>query len=81
MADLLLRDMDDDLKRRLTARARAHGRSLSAEAKALILRGLAAADEPIGLGSRLRDLLPPGDRGDDLLPPREPAHRDMPDLA
>jgi plasmid stability protein len=44
MAQILVRRVDDDVKERLKARAKKHGRSLEAEARA-ILEG-AAKDEP-----------------------------------
>lgn len=70
MTNLLVRDIDPTLKRKLEERARAHGRSLSDEAKALIRRGV--GDEPkskdaVGLGKRLFNLLPDRWRGDDLV--------------
>jgi antitoxin FitA len=84
MSDLLIRDIDADLKRRLEERAQAHKRSLSEEAKMLIRRGLAEpAIEPVadskekGLGTRMMELLPPEYRSDDYVfefssPMREP---------
>ncbi len=39
MADLLIRDIDPKLKRELEERARAHGRSLSEEAKSMLCDG------------------------------------------
>jgi plasmid stability protein len=53
MTDLLLRNIDLKLKRRLKARARASGRSLSEEAKALINRALAETEPARGLGTAL----------------------------
>ena len=65
--DLLIRKVDAKLKRDLEARARAHGRSLSDEAKAALRRGL--ADDPLqrGFGTRLFSMLPDEFRGDDLV--------------
>ena len=50
MSDLLIRDIDPKLKRRLEARARRSGRSLSEEAKALLGRGLVERrpERPVG---------------------------------
>lgn len=53
MSDLLIRNIDPKLKRRLEARARASGRSLSEEAKTLISRALAETEPRRGLGSEL----------------------------
>jgi len=38
MAQLIVRKLDDDVKERLKARARKHGRSLEAEARAILER-------------------------------------------
>lgn len=73
MTDLLLRDMDPALKRKLEERARAHGRSLAEEVTTLIERGvadeLAFSDELStgALGTRLFGMLPDQWRGDDLV--------------
>jgi len=84
MTDLLVRDIDPDLKRRLEQRARAHGRSLAEKVRALLERsvaeesGITAASSAVALGTRLFAMLPDKWRGDDLefgLP------RDMPEPA
>jgi plasmid stability protein len=67
MADLLIRDIDVALKRRLEELARKHGRSLSEEAKLLIRRAVAEAPSEVGLGTRLFSMLPDEFRGDDLV--------------
>jgi plasmid stability protein len=53
MTDLLIRNIDPKLKRRLEARARRSGRSLSEEAKALISRAMAETQPARGLGTEL----------------------------
>jgi hypothetical protein len=65
--DLLIRKVDRKLKRDLKARARAHGRSLSEEAKAVLRRGLAEEPAQAGFGTRLFSMLPDEFRGDDLV--------------
>ena len=73
MTDLLLRDIDPTLKRKLEQRARAHGRSLAEEASVLIERGMAdesgvpGRSDARALGSRLFAMLPEQWRGDDLV--------------
>lgn len=67
MAHLLVRDIDPTLKRQLAERARAHRRSLSEEAKALIRRAIAEKPRLAGLGTRLFSMLPDEYRGDDLM--------------
>jgi plasmid stability protein len=59
MAQLLIRRLDDDAKERLKARAKKHGRSLEAEARA-ILEETAAKQatrkkQGKGLGSRIAE--------------------------
>jgi antitoxin FitA len=66
MTNLLVRDLDPALKRQLAERARAHRRSLSDEAKALIRRGMADQPRQAGFGMRLLSMLPDEWRGDDL---------------
>lgn len=56
MSDLLIRDIDPKLKRRLQARARRSGRSLSEEVKNLISRGMAETPHARGLGTALVEL-------------------------
>jgi plasmid stability protein len=41
MADMVLRNLDDDLKQRLRERAARHGRSMSAELRAIVAEALA----------------------------------------
>lgn len=53
MSDLLIRNIDPRLKRRLEARARRSGRSLSEEAKALLSRAVVVAEPTRGLGTEL----------------------------
>jgi len=66
MTNLLVRDLDPALKRQLADRARAHRRSLSDEAKALIRRGIVEQPRQSGLGTRLLSMLSDEWRGDDL---------------
>jgi hypothetical protein len=64
--DLLIRKVDAKLKRALKARAREHGRSLSDEAKAVLDEALNPR-KPEKMGTWLFNLVPPEDRGDDLI--------------
>jgi antitoxin FitA len=53
MAQLVVRDLEDDVKQRLQRRAARHGRSLEAEIRD-ILRNAAKEDAiPVALGSRI----------------------------
>ena len=67
MSDLLVRDIEDDLKRLIEDSAREHRRSLSEEAKSLIRRALDMPEKPVGMGTYLYSLVRPEDRGDDLV--------------
>jgi antitoxin FitA len=46
MAQLLIRKMDDDAKERLKARAKKHGRSLEAEARAILEKAADGETKP-----------------------------------
>lgn len=59
MSDLLIRNMNPDLKRRLEARARRDGRSLSEEAKLLLNRGLGESRPGRPVGTALVELFKP----------------------
>ncbi len=69
MSDLLIRDLDLHLRRRLEESARKHRQSLSEEAKQLIRQGLGAAAKPDHrkMGTLLSELLPPEYRSDDYV--------------
>lgn len=67
MTDMLIRNVDPKLKRELERRARAHGQSLSDEAKSMLRRGLDAAVSERRMGTWMRSLVRPEDRGDDLV--------------
>ena len=56
MSDLLIRNLDPELKRRLEEQARRDGRSLSEAAKLLLNRGLARRTPDRPLGTALVDL-------------------------
>jgi antitoxin FitA len=73
VADLLIRNIEPALKRRLEQRARRNRHSLSQEAKALIQRGLVSTSDKTQpgprrkLGTYLFSLLEDQYRGDDLV--------------
>lgn len=67
MTDLLIRDIDPDLKRDIEARAKIHDRNLSDEAKVILRAGLNVPDENRKMGTWMRSLVRPEDRGDDLV--------------
>jgi len=65
--DLLIRQVDPKLKSELRKRARAHGRSLSDEAKSLLADALEPPRPQAGMGTLMRRLVPAEYRGDDLV--------------
>ena len=67
MADLLIRDIEPQLKRQLQENARKHNRSISDEAKLLLQRALATETGGRKLGTLMSQLLPPEDRSDDYV--------------
>jgi plasmid stability protein len=67
MPDLLVRNIGAELERRIKENARKNRRSLSAEAKALLQRGLVAPEPPEKMGTYLFSLLEDEYRGDDLV--------------
>jgi hypothetical protein len=67
MSDLLVRNIAPHIKRKIKARARAHGRSMSDEVKALIHKGLELPEPEFNMGDWLFSLVRPEDRGDDLV--------------
>jgi plasmid stability protein len=54
MATLMIRDLDDAVKARLRVRAAHNGRSMEAEARAILRAALAEPATRRGLGSRIR---------------------------
>jgi plasmid stability protein len=67
MADVLIRDVDPQLMRRLQERARTHGRSLPEEVKAIIRDKLNEKVDRRRLGTETFNMIRPEDRGDDLV--------------
>jgi plasmid stability protein len=67
MADVLIRNLDPQLKRRLQERARTHGRSLSEEAKEIIRDKLSEKVDQRKLGTEMFNMMKPEYRGDDLV--------------
>jgi plasmid stability protein len=55
MASLLIRDLDDEVKARLRVQAAEHGRSMEAEARAILASAVSGRRPPRRLGSYIRD--------------------------
>ena len=56
MATLVIRDLDDRVKARLRVQAAEHGRSMEAEARAILGAGVHSQRPARGLGSYIRDM-------------------------
>jgi len=66
VANLVIRNIDPELKRLVAKLAADSGQSLSDEAAALI-RSAVCSDKRLGLGDRLFNMVDPRHRGDDLV--------------
>jgi plasmid stability protein len=67
MSGLLIRNVPDRIKRQLQQRARVNGHSLSEEAKFLLRKALSVPEPQQNVWDRMRNLVPPEHRGDDLV--------------
>jgi plasmid stability protein len=76
MANLLVRKVDDELVRRLKARAQAHGRSAEAEHRAILEEAL----RPARTGAELWASLVAAGRGLDLDIDDPALHQTVPDV-
>jgi plasmid stability protein len=74
VATLMIRDLDEDVKARLRVQAAEHGRSMEAEARAILAAALTGRRPPRGLGRYIVDQVV-GARGleIEIAPRNEPA--------
>lgn len=72
MASITIRNLDDDIKRRLRVRAAEHGRSMEEEARDILRRVASDTTPPRDLAAAIRARVSPGARADLELPVREP---------
>jgi plasmid stability protein len=70
VATLMIRDLDEAVKARLRVRAAHNGRSMEAEARAILGAALAEPATRRGLGSRIRQRFDDLDELDIVLPAR-----------
>ncbi len=75
MATLMIRDLDEAVKARLRVRAALNGRSMEAEARAILGAAVAETAARRGLGSRIRGRFADVDDVEVVLPPRTEAPR------
>lgn len=72
MASITIRNLDDDIKRRLRVRAAEHGRSMEEEAREILREVVRDTRPPMNLADRLRARVA-GIGGVDLdIPARDP---------
>ena len=55
MASITIRNLDDDLKRRLRVRAARHGRSMEEEVRQILRRSISEPCAPKNLGKAIHD--------------------------
>jgi plasmid stability protein len=77
MASITIRNLDDDVKRRLRIRAAGHGRSMEEEAREILREVVGEARRSQNLAAAIRARVAPLGGVDLGLPPREPM-RDPP---
>jgi plasmid stability protein len=70
MASLMIRDLDEAVKARLRVRAAHNGRSMEAEARAILRAALSEPAARRGLGSRIHQRFSDIEDVDIALPPR-----------
>ena len=72
MASITIRNLEDDLKRRLRIRAAEHGRSMEEEAREIIRHVVTEPTTPRNLAASIRARMAPLGGVDLDLPPRDP---------
>ena len=72
MASITIRNLDDDIKRRLRVRAAERGRSMEEEAREALRRVMAESAPPRDLAAAIRARVASADRLELDLPAREP---------
>lgn len=77
MASITIRNLDDDVKRRLRIRAAGHGRSMEEEAREILREVVGEERRSQNLAATIRARVAPLGGVDLDLPPREPM-RDPP---
>jgi plasmid stability protein len=82
MATLTIRNLDETVKRRLQVRAALNGRSMEAEARAILTAYVEDAPKALGpeedLGTAIRKLFAPLGGVELQIPPRRKSHRKIP---
>ena len=72
MASITIRNLDDEVKRRLRIRAAANGRSMEEEVRQILRAALGEADAPFNLAAAIRSRVVAAGGVDLDLPARDP---------
>ncbi|PWR22170.1 FitA-like ribbon-helix-helix domain-containing protein [Zavarzinia compransoris] len=72
MASITIRNLDDELKRRLRVRAAEHGRSMEEEVRDILRRVVTEPSPPLDLAAAIRARIAPLGGAELKIPPREP---------
>ena len=73
MANITIRNLDDDIRTRLRVRAAGKGHSMEEEVRQILRKAVGRAPRPRDLASIIRSHFGPANGVDLALPPREPA--------
>jgi antitoxin FitA len=79
MASITIRNLDDDIKRRLRVRAAEHGRSMEEEARDILRQVVGQPSAPLNLGQAIHARFAAAG-GVDLPPTQRSAARPVPDF-
>ena len=78
MASITVRNLDEDIKRRLRIRAAENGRSMEQEVREILRAALDQTRPPaLNLGTAIHELFEPFGGVELELPPREPMHKPL----
>ena len=72
MASITIRNLNDEVKRRLRIRAAADGRSMEEEARQILRAALGDADPPVNVAAAIRSRVAAEARVELKIPPRYP---------
>ncbi len=71
MANLTIRNLDNEIKRQLRIQGARHNRSMEAEARSILEKALSVSETNRGLGRMIRDIVTPVGGVDLSMPDRK----------
>ncbi|MDX2969579.1 plasmid stabilization protein [Kribbella solani] len=77
MASIIVRNLDDKVKHRLRVRAARHGRSMEAEARAILVEAIGSDEDETNILQRLHERFTELGGVELDIPPRSGTHRDV----